>query len=434
MVMRTFSLKELAVPMMKSLDHYNFLLKSHHRRVAIICYYLGKELDLSSDELFSLVVAACLHDVGALSATDRESLIKEKVENPLPHCIIGAEILESCSIFHITAQIVRNHHVNYMDVADKEDSDISLSSHILHLADRADILIPTEASIVNPSEKVLNKLRSDVETLFHPAVFYAFEQVCGQEQFWSDVQYMDFSPLFDKLEKSHSFSFSIDDAMAIAETWAKVIDFRSEYTLTHSYTVANVADLLASYIGFSQQKRDLLMLAGYLHDIGKLAIDPRIIEKKGTLTIFEENQLKKHVYYTEQMLYPLSKIEYFQQAVMWAERPHERGDGSGYPFSLTENSLDDGCKILAFADSICALMEKRANRNALSIDATFRQLNRESADNISRDIFNKIEPHKAEIQDLILSCHEIVRDEYNEIMHKVYQATSGRNTSAESHS
>lgn len=89
---------------------------------------------------------------------------------------------------------------------------------------------------------------------------------------------------YNFLLKSHSFFFSIDDAMAIAETWANVIDFRSEYTLIHSYTVANVADLLASYIGFSQQKRELLMLA---------------------------------------------------------ERHHEREDGSGYPFSLTENSLDN---------------------------------------------------------------------------------------------
>ena len=203
--METFSLKEFAVPMIKSLDNYNYLLKSHHRRVAIISYYLGRELNLSDDELFSLVVASCLHDVGALTVTDKENLIKEKVDNPLPHCIIGAELLGSCELFHNTAKIVRYHHLNYADEKHVKEGEILLSSHILHLADRADILIPENVSIINPREQILNKLRSHVGITFHPDVFASFESITELDQFWTDIQYTDFSPLFDRLEKSHSF-------------------------------------------------------------------------------------------------------------------------------------------------------------------------------------------------------------------------------------
>ena len=208
-----------------------------------------------------------------------------------------------------------------------------------------------------------------------------------------------------------------------------MIDFRCQYTVTHSYTVAHVADLLASYMGFSQQKRTQIMLAGYLHDIGKIAIDPQIIEKKGSLTVYEANQMKRHVYFTERILQPLGKIEWFKDAVIWSERHHEREDGSGYPFSLTEKSLDDGVKILAYADIICAKMEKRGHRSALSIDATFKRLENKHAKSISMDIYSKIEPHKTEIQELISSCHEIIHNEYNEIMSKVYKETSGRGSS-----
>ena len=65
--MEKLSLRQLAVPMMKAIDSFNYLLKSHHRRVAVISYYIGKELNLSNDDLLELLTAAALHDVGALS-------------------------------------------------------------------------------------------------------------------------------------------------------------------------------------------------------------------------------------------------------------------------------------------------------------------------------------------------------------------------------
>ena len=54
----TLSLKELAVPMIKAIDSFNYLLKSHHRRTAIISYNIAKELGLGNDELLELVIAA----------------------------------------------------------------------------------------------------------------------------------------------------------------------------------------------------------------------------------------------------------------------------------------------------------------------------------------------------------------------------------------
>lgn len=69
--------------MIKAIDSFNFLLKKHHRRVAVISYYIGKQLNLSDAELQELVVAASLHDVGALSIQDRDMILREDVDFPL---------------------------------------------------------------------------------------------------------------------------------------------------------------------------------------------------------------------------------------------------------------------------------------------------------------------------------------------------------------
>lgn len=77
--MEELTLKELALPLIKAIDSFNYLLKSHHRRVAVIAYNIAKELNLSEKDLSELVIAASMHDIGALSIQERDMLIQEDV-------------------------------------------------------------------------------------------------------------------------------------------------------------------------------------------------------------------------------------------------------------------------------------------------------------------------------------------------------------------
>lgn len=89
--MDKISLKELAFPLIKSIDSFNYLLKSHQRRTAVISYHLGRELGLSHDEMVDLVVAAALHDIGALSVQERDTLIQEDVEKSFSPLSYGVQ-------------------------------------------------------------------------------------------------------------------------------------------------------------------------------------------------------------------------------------------------------------------------------------------------------------------------------------------------------
>lgn len=152
--MEKISLKKIALPLIKSIDSFNFLLKSHHRRVAIASYYLGKKLNLDKKQMIDLILAASLHDIGALSIQERDMLIQADVENPEPHCIMGYKMLSNSSIFSDIAQIIRYHHVKYNELENITDF-VPFQSHIIHLADRVDILISHDNFILNQKVKLL---------------------------------------------------------------------------------------------------------------------------------------------------------------------------------------------------------------------------------------------------------------------------------------
>ncbi len=96
--MEEITLKELALPLIKAIDSFNYLLKSHHRRVAVIAYNIAKELNLNEKDLSELVIAATMHDVRALSIQERDMLIQEDVNNPNPHCMMGYKMLAPFNI------------------------------------------------------------------------------------------------------------------------------------------------------------------------------------------------------------------------------------------------------------------------------------------------------------------------------------------------
>ncbi len=69
----------------KSIDLYNYILKDHHRRCSIIAYYIGNSYADKTVHLSELVLAASLHDIGALNIEEQDQLLKLDVENPSHH-------------------------------------------------------------------------------------------------------------------------------------------------------------------------------------------------------------------------------------------------------------------------------------------------------------------------------------------------------------
>jgi len=142
----------------------------------------------------------------------------------------------------------------------------------------------------------------------------------------------------------------------IAETFAEIIDARTPFTYRHSSRVAAYARGTTEELGMDTAIRLRLHRAGLLHDIGKLAISNRLLEKAGPLTPAEWTAVKRHPIFAWEIL---SQVPAFSELARTAALHHERLDGSGYPWSLDARELDLPAGILAVADAYEAMTSWR---------------------------------------------------------------------------
>ena len=384
------SLKGSLISLIKSIDMFNYLLKNHHRRVAIIAYNLGLNLDLSQEELKNLVYAASLHDIGALSVTERDLLIKMDVENPQQHEIIGSAMLKSFSPFKDISNIIRHHHIKWSDrQIIKDFSTIPRECFILHLADRIEILIDATKDILPQVPRISTIINTHNGTTFAPWCIEAFNKISVQENFWLDIDFKSMDQVLDSLA-STDLDILIDDQdiEALAITFARVIDYRSPFTASHSTSVAHVSYAIAELAGLSKDKCNQLKIAGYLHDIGKIAIPNELIEKNTKLTDEEFEKVKLHSYYTYMIL---SKLEGLEDICNLASKHHEKHDGTGYPYHITENNFPIELDILAYADIFTSLSEDRPYRKGLSQQLILDILKEFSKSKLSHNIYDLIQ-------------------------------------------
>ena len=133
-------------------------------------------------------------------------------------------------------------------------------------------------------------------------------------------------------------------------------------TYAHSINVALIANVLATWLNMSEQDILLVTQCGLLHDIGKLRVPDTIIKKPGKLTDAEFNIIKTHPISGYDILINHQLNPHITNSAMMH---HERCDGSGYPFGLSAEKIDNFAKIIAIADVYDAMTSARVYRGAM---------------------------------------------------------------------
>jgi len=152
---------------------------------------------------------------------------------------------------------------------------------------------------------------------------------------------------------------------AICMAFAEVIDAKSPFTYLHSTGVANTAIAIGQELGLHPETITFLRRAALLHDIGKLSVSNSILEKPGKLTEGEFSIVKKHPYYTFEIL---RRIPGFGHLSEIAASHHEKLDGSGYFRGYGAEQLSLPARILVVADIYDALAAKRPYRDAMPLE------------------------------------------------------------------
>lgn len=149
-----------------------------------------------------------------------------------------------------------------------------------------------------------------------------------------------------------------------------------EYTYTHSVNVSLLCMLIGKWLKFDYHKVKKLVHAGFLHDIGKGRIPQELLNKPGTLTKDEFEEIKKHTIYGFKLAEAIPNMD--DAILKGILMHHEREDGSGYPFGVKGPQIHEFAKIVAVADIYDAMTSNRAYKGKESPFEVFELMENDS--------------------------------------------------------
>jgi putative nucleotidyltransferase with HDIG domain len=218
-------------------------------------------------------------------------------------------------------------------------------------------------------------------TWFEPALVDALAAFEHDRAFWASLHEPDVNALepADRVQRA-------DDARLdrVAEAFATIVDAKSPFTASHSAGVAEIAEAIAATMGVDATTCRLLRRAGLLHDVGKLGVSNRILDKPGKLDEEEWAAMRRH---PELSRVILASVPALADVARLAGSHHERLDGSGYPDGLTAAGLDLPDRILQVADVAEALSAERPYRAALAVDEVLAIMGRDAGPKLDAGAF-----------------------------------------------
>ena len=352
----------------------------HGRRVACLCLFMAEHAGIRGEELRDYIGCCVLHD-NALTEFIHDELDNFRyitdesgqqlsdvinidfVERDSSHGIIGERNIHLIPFRTDVDNIILYHHENAdgSGPLGKTADETDLKTQILHLADEIDI----HYKLSNLTESEFNKISDWVQSqsgkmfsekavqLFHDAVTY------------DKILYLGNKGAFSSLKRglqTVTSDYSDEEIHSFAGMFAQITDYKSEFTQTHSLSVADKVEQMANYYGFDHEKITRLYLAGALHDIGKLLVSNDILEKAGKLTDDEFSAMKDHASATR---YVLRRVKGIPDVVKWASNHHEKLNGKGYPRGLTAEELSFEERLMTCVDIYQALTEQRPYKDGM---------------------------------------------------------------------
>lgn len=156
---------------------------------------------------------------------------------------------------------------------------------------------------------------------------------------------------------------------------AAAIEAKDDYTRGHSERVTAYSLQIGSKMQVNPPQMQVLELAGFLHDVGKIGVPENILRKAGPLTQEEYEIVKQHARLGANIVRNIEGADEIAEAVL---HHHERWDGKGYPDALSQNHVGILARILSVADAFDAMSSRRPYRDKLAREKVLNTL-RESA-------------------------------------------------------
>ena len=345
------NLWEIAIDFMSKIDTK---LMEFNLKYAFILYRFAKIQSIPNKTIKKYVFLACFNDCGKLyDDTNKETIKNEtylflKYFSPLK---------------------------NYAEILLYENKKMKLSIQYSDGIKCALIKKYTEYLFkLNDKDEALNKILEEKNKYNHLDI-YALSRLVKTTDIFYEINSMHYKTvvykyisrmMFNRREKTEFFTML-----------SSLFEMYSAQTLYHSKVTAIIAYKLAKYMKIKNVRCKKIYVAGLAHDLGKVCIPLKILEKPDKLTDTEYNRMKKHVEFTKEIL--TFKMDY--DIIEIAYRHHEKMDGTGYPNKIKGQNLTIDQQILQVDDVISALIAKRSYKEAWSVEKTISILEDSATNN-----------------------------------------------------
>jgi HD-GYP domain-containing protein (c-di-GMP phosphodiesterase class II) len=221
-------------------------------------------------------------------------------------------------------------------------------------------------------------------TWFDPELVKALEAFRGDDEFWASLA----DPDLTRWEpEDRVLTTDADHLLQIARAFAAIVDAKSPWTYFHSDRTSLIATNMGAALGLEDDELGDLRRVALLHDIGKLAVSSRILDKPDKLTVAEYERIKEHPLFTQ---WVLERVSVFEHVAAVGAAHHERLDGSGYPRGLGGDDLTLPMRVLAVADVYEAMTAERPYRHALPEDEALEIIRREVPRRLDGDAYEAL--------------------------------------------
>ena len=151
----------------------------------------------------------------------------------------------------------------------------------------------------------------------------------------------------------------------------QAVETKDFYTRGHSERVSRGATMLARQIGMGAERVEAIRYAGMLHDVGKLGVPTKVLQKTGPLT---EEELAAIQLHPMRGLEIVRQIGFLTEALDGIMHHHERMDGKGYPMGLAGDEIPEFARVIAVADAFDSMTSTRSYRGARSVEEAVAEL------------------------------------------------------------
>jgi len=193
---------------------------------------------------------------------------------------------------------------------------------------------------------------------------------------------------FNMITLAHSVEAESDSrlSLGVVEELIEAVDRKDHYTRLHSDIVCRCCERMADGLGLNSHKRDVLVQAALVHDVGKIIIPTSILKKPGNLSEKEYDEIKKHPFFGHTILKPLVDLDPLIQEIVLYH--HERMDGHGYPEGLKGDEIPYLARVLSVCDIYSAMIMDRPYRKGLPLKEVLERIREAAGTQLDGNLVN----------------------------------------------